>query len=93
MTLELEKLLKESKVNLINCTINIKLESSKNNSEEDFIKDLININDADRDFNNLISFIQKKIGYNISLKAIKDILNLEAQFFMNLENGGNGKPL
>mgnify|MGYP006317548599 CR=1 FL=1 len=93
MTIELEKLLKEAKVNLINCTLNFKLESSKNNTEEDFIKDLININDADRDFNNLISFIQKKIGYNISLKAIKDILNLEAQFFMNLENGGNGKPL
>lgn len=93
MTIELEKLLKEAKVNLINCTLNFKLESSKNNTEEDFIKDLININDADRDFNNLISFIQKKIGYNISLKAIKDILNLEAQFFMNLENGGHGKPL
>ena len=93
MTIELEKLLKEAKVNLINCTLNFKLESSKNNTEEDFIKDLININDADRDFNNLISFIQKKIGYNISLKAIKDILNLEAQFFMNLENGDHGKPL
>ena len=73
MTIELEKLIKEAKVNLISCTLNFKLESPKNNTEEDFIKDLININDADRDFNNLISFKKKKIGYNISLKYfIKD---------------------
>jgi len=93
MTIDLEKLLKESKINIFNSSFNFISSEPKNDInplEEAFLKDLIK-NDAEKGPADLVKFIQKNIGYALSAKVIKEILSLESEFFINLNNNNNGK--
>lgn len=86
MILELEKLLKDSKVNLINCTINFITQEKKiDNDEETFLKNLSK-EDAEKGIDELVKYIQKRIGFALPSKIIKEILHFETEFFINLSN-------
>lgn len=89
MMINLEKILKDSKINLINCSINFiapeKKENKVNKLEDAFIEDLIK-NDMGKSLDEVAKYIQKNIGYALPLKVIKEILNLESEFFVNLNN-------
>lgn len=97
MSIDLEKIMKDTKVNLINCTINNYVQEEKK-KKPIVIGTIPSISmeeiegQVEKEFNKLIKYIQSRIGFTLSGNAIKEVLQLESDYFMNL-NLNNGEPL
>lgn len=97
MSIDLEKIMKETKVNLINCTINNYVQEEKK-KKPILIGHIspVSLEEIDgqieKEFDKLIKYIQSRIGFTLSSKVIREILQLENDYFMNL-NFNNGESI